>query len=283
MSKIRSWFLRIPLILQHLDADPQAVYTRAEVEALFHVGRSQATDLMKIAGAEIRTGAETTVSRDNLRFYLATAPEAQAFLAEMKRREDLNKKLVQTAEESRQRAIPIPGAKPSDDRTRFADLTNIALTPGMLQIAASDFKDLLRTLWLFAKAMGNEPEVFERLCDPTPDTFLIGQHAPISEEDLAKILTLATDEERARVLNSQEILGSSAADAANSPVPPGESADSPDSLDRGTVGSPPENRESVQTQQSKGNSRESEGNFDWRRRPVDSPGAAEKVTEEKIA
>lgn len=168
-SRVKSWTVRIPLILQHLETDSSPVYTRAEVEALFQIGRSRAIDLMHIAGAKIREGAEATVSRDNLQYYIERSPEAHAFLVEEERKKKLAAKLRQTSEELRQRGVPIPGLKPSDEWTKWTDLPNVAVTPGLMQVVFDDQTNLIHTLWMISKAIANEPDVFREMCASTAE------------------------------------------------------------------------------------------------------------------
>jgi hypothetical protein len=153
------------LILQHLEVDTQSSYTRLEIQQLFIIGRSQAIDLMRIAGADVKVGTETTVSRDNLRYYVQRSPEAKGFLAELARKRILAEKMRQTSEELRARAIPIPGVKPQDEWTRWRDLPNVAIRPGSMRIAFSAPDDLIHVLWQLSKAIANEPEVFQRMCE----------------------------------------------------------------------------------------------------------------------
>jgi hypothetical protein len=150
--------------LQHLETDAQPLYTRAEVATLFQIGSSRAADLMHIAGAEIRNGRAATVSRTNLRFYIERCPEARAFLSEEERKRKLAKRLRQTAEDLRQKSVGILDAKPADEWTRWQDLPNVALEPGMMRIMFLDQQALLHTLWLISRAMANEPDVFLEMC-----------------------------------------------------------------------------------------------------------------------
>jgi hypothetical protein len=164
MPRIKSWSTRIPLILQHLWSDPQRLYTRQDVEALFITGRSQAADLMQIAGSTVRNGLPAVVTRENLRYYVEHGPEAAAYLTEQDRKRKLAKRLQQTTEELRQKAIPIPGAEPADEWTKWEDLANVAVEPGMMRIAFYGYVELLNTLWLVSRAMANEPEALRGMC-----------------------------------------------------------------------------------------------------------------------
>lgn len=161
--RIKSWIERIPLILQRLETDGKAVYTRPEIAELFKIGSSQAANLMKIAGAEVRNGIEATVTRANLKFYIERCPEAKHYLDELERKAKLAARL-------RQAAVPIIGVKAADEWTRFEDLSNVAIAVGELRIVFSGREDLLHTLWQLGRAIGNEPDLFAQLCDGEPAT-----------------------------------------------------------------------------------------------------------------
>ena len=167
MPTIKSWSGRIPLILQHLETDTWRFYPRRDVEVLFGVGRSQAIDLMHIAGADVRNGAQTTATRENLRYYVERCPEAQAYLDEQDRKRKLATRLQQTSEELRQRAIPIPGVEPEDEWVKWVDLPHVRIEPGLMLIAFDGFHGLLHSLWMISRAMENEPEALRGMCaDP---------------------------------------------------------------------------------------------------------------------
>jgi hypothetical protein len=170
MPRIKSWSGRIPVILQHLDTDAWRFYTRPAVEVLFEIGRSQATDLMHIAGA-VRDGVQGVVTRENLRYYVGHCPEAVAYLTEQDRKRKLANRLQQSAEELRQKAIPIPGAGPEDEWTRWEDLGNVALELGLMRITFHDYADLMHTLWMISRAMTNGPEAFRAMCADPQMTF----------------------------------------------------------------------------------------------------------------
>src|ERR1035437_4637248 len=180
LPTIKSWSGRIPLILQHLETDTWRFYTRRDVEVLFGVGRSQAIDLMHIAGADVRNGAQTTATRENLRYYVERCPEAQAYLDEQDRKRKLATRLQQTSEELRQRAIPIPGVKPADEWTKWEDLPNVAVEPGLMRIAFYGYVELLNTLWLVSRAMANEPEALRGMCAPAAAGDRVPADAPLT-------------------------------------------------------------------------------------------------------
>jgi hypothetical protein len=155
------------LILQQLDADTQSVYTRADIAALFQIGSSSGANLMHVAGAIVRNGLPAVVTRENLRYYVERSPEAHAYLVEEERKRKLAKRLQQSAEELRQKAVPIPGVKSADEWTKWEDLANVALELGLMRITFQGYADLMHTLWLISRAMTNGPEAFRAMCaDP---------------------------------------------------------------------------------------------------------------------
>ena len=168
MPRPKSWLCRIALIIQHLEADVQDRYKRADVEKLFDVSASQAKDLMNVAGASpSRPGLELTVSRGNLLAYVQHSPEAQDALQEVERRSKLAKRLHAAEADLKHRNVRLRVSK-EDDWTRFAELPNVSVQPGLVQIAFTpgDPVDVLDTLWRFIRAVGNEWDEFTRMCSP---------------------------------------------------------------------------------------------------------------------
>jgi hypothetical protein len=162
--RVKSWIRRIPLILPELGAGGKDDFKRRDIERLFEISRSQATAVMKIAGATVRAGAEAIVSRENLKFYVERCPEAQRFIAEMERDAALREKLAGAKAYLHYRSIPI-SVKPVDEWATFDDLPNVSLIPGELRIVFSDQVDLLATLYRLAKAAANEFDRFSRMCE----------------------------------------------------------------------------------------------------------------------
>ena len=166
MARPKSWIPRISFIIQHLEADTVERYKRSDVEKLFSIAASQAKDLMNIAGASPpRPGLDLTVSRVNLLAYVKHSPEAQDALVEIERRKKLAKRLQASEADLEQRKIRLRVTK-EDEWTRFAELPNVAIQPGLMQVAftAGDPIDLLDTLFRFVKAAGNEWDVFTKMC-----------------------------------------------------------------------------------------------------------------------
>lgn len=207
MARQKTWIERIPLILQHLENDPKPLYMRSDIQALFITGRSQAADLMKVIGAETRNGVEATVSRDNLRAYVAGCPEARQLLEDIARRKQMEKRLIQTEEERVQKAVKIPGAH-RVEWTKWKDLPQVTFEPGEVRIKHSGLADFLRTLWLISQAAANQPAKLEELCEPERaaqakrwmEAKMAGEGRPVTAEDVDGLLRLATPEEKERIV-----------------------------------------------------------------------------------
>jgi hypothetical protein len=188
MPRPKSWISRITHILQYLEADTAENYTRVEVEKLFSISASQAADVMQIAGLSraARPGVESRVSRLNLLHYVKHSPEAQDALQEIERRQRLAKSLRAAEEDLKLRNGVKLRVTKEDDWCRFAELPNVSVQPGLVQIAFTpgDPIDVMDTLWRFVKACGNEWEEFARMCtaaetpadSPTAET-PVGQRA----------------------------------------------------------------------------------------------------------
>jgi hypothetical protein len=209
-TRLKSWIPKIRLILLHLESNPQPAYTCQEIAALFGVGRSQAADLMKVVGLatgnEIQNGLKGYVTRESLRWYLEGCPEAVEFLRHEQRRKEmwgLLTKEPDTPEDLRQKAIPI-AAQHSDEWTRWEDLPAVKLGRGQILIRCKDENDATRTVYRMCKAIANEPDQFaralrgrKRLSRKT--ALIVQSNGDFSKEDLDRILTPATPEERERL------------------------------------------------------------------------------------
>jgi hypothetical protein len=154
--------------LAYLQADTAERYKRTQVEKLFSVSASAAAELMKVAGATtLKPAGDLTVSRSNLLHYLKYSPEAQDALQEVERRKKLAARLQHAEADLKLRNVRLRVTK-DDEWSRFADLPNVSVSPGLLQVAFTpgDPVDVLDTLFRFLKACGNEWEEFTKMCAP---------------------------------------------------------------------------------------------------------------------
>jgi hypothetical protein len=165
MPRTKSWLTRLPIIVESLEGSAAAGFSRIEVERIFQVSRSQATQLMAVAGAiKHGTGVDATVSRENLLFYLRNSHEAQDAMAEVARRKRLAVTIRKAADESALRAVQLPCTS-ADEWTRFHDLPNVTIRPGVFTVVFSDAIDLAAQLYRFSKAVGGEWDLFLKMCE----------------------------------------------------------------------------------------------------------------------
>jgi hypothetical protein len=160
MARPKSWLVRLPLIVENLEASAIESFSRPEIERLFQISRSQATQLMSVAGA-VRPGpgVDATLSRENLLFYLRHSPEGQDAMVEVARRKRLGATIKQADKDLIFHTVQIPCTE-ADEWAGFDDLPNLSLTPGVLTVVFSDPLDLMGQLYRFAKAAGADWEAF---------------------------------------------------------------------------------------------------------------------------
>lgn len=169
MARPKPWLPRLPLIIEALEDNTEdwVWYTRKDIERLFQIGRTAAWDLMAVVGIsrDGGNGLEAAVTSEALLHYLRTSNDSHAALVELARRKKLAVTLHQASEENRSRTVRLP-ATSTDEWTRFQDLPNVSLAPGMLTVVFKDPLDLFAQLYRFAKAAGNEWDAFEKMLAP---------------------------------------------------------------------------------------------------------------------
>jgi hypothetical protein len=183
MARQKSWILRMPLIVESLEASQVAHFKRSEVEKLFQIKPTAAAQLMSVAGATKPggPGTEAVVSRDNLLFYLRNSPDAQDAMAELARRKKLAQTLRESAEEAKWRTVRLPCTK-ADEWATFEDLPNVSVEPGMLTVAFTSPEDLCAQLFRFAKAIGADWDAFVRMCEPAAQA-----ETPVVDAELSQV------------------------------------------------------------------------------------------------
>lgn len=185
------------MILQHLETETKDVYKTRDVQKLFLVGRSQAAGIMGAAGAVMRKGSVSIVSRDALLFFVRTCPETEAAVKEHDRKVRLARRLeleLKNREYVRRFGALIgPLQKPLDAYTRFPDLVDTSIRDGALTIYFSSTADLANKIYLLAIAEANQPDEFDRLTTEAAPKQKLGV-------DLRDFLRPATPEEKAQLL-----------------------------------------------------------------------------------
>jgi hypothetical protein len=184
MPRQKPWVNRIVQIIEALHASEVDSFKRRDVEQMFGVARSAATELMTIAGmVRRRDGTEAFVTKENLLFYLRNSPDGQNAMTELARRKRLGQTLQKASEEARLRAIHLPVTS-ADEWTRFVDLPNVSVQPGVLTVLFSSPEDLFGQLYRFAKAAGGEWDAFLKMCEP-PSTSAESADAAAPETPMA--------------------------------------------------------------------------------------------------
>ena len=155
------WLLRVPEILEEIEAIPLPFLDRATIEKLFGVRRRRAHQLLAQFGG-FQVGRTYLVYRtDVLRVLRATSDGAE-FRGETKRK----LKVVETVNAARRemaaRAVPIEAAEDSRDRLMSGLAPQIHLVPGELRIRFDTAEELLRSLFELSQAMVNDYQAFEK-------------------------------------------------------------------------------------------------------------------------
>jgi hypothetical protein len=166
MSAPRSWAPKINQIRKAVDAFAQPDLSRVDVQELFAIGRSQADAIMTAAGCRVDSvggGRLKLVSRTALLHYLKYGEAGQEADREAERRQKVAKTLVAEEEDIRFRRIAIP-ARPGDEWATFKGLP-VRIEDGELRLKFTDRDDLLRQLYLLAKAIGNDFDGFGHLLE----------------------------------------------------------------------------------------------------------------------
>lgn len=167
MPRPKPWLGRIANIVKHLEQLPDLSLTRRDVQQLFGIGRSAATDLMDVVGIRPVRAPDggTLVTTDALLHYLRNSHDAENAMAEAARRQRLAAQLAEASEEQKLRSIRLP-VSPADQWCTLADLPNITIENGILRVAFSSPEELMADLYRLAKAAGNDWDAFLRACAP---------------------------------------------------------------------------------------------------------------------
>ncbi len=165
MARPKPWIGSIPRIRKVLEASTEPKFGRRDVERLFGVGRSAATELMGVVGAKKgRSEAAPVVTRAALLDYVKFGPEAHALEQEETRRKNLAVSLAQSAEEAKLRAVEIPVTR-MDQWAQLRKLPNVQIEPGLLTVRFSSPRGLMAELYRLVHAAGADWDLFERMCE----------------------------------------------------------------------------------------------------------------------
>lgn len=186
MGRPKPWLSRVPLIIGILESSAEEFFNRGDVESMFGIARSAAQSLMFVAGMSRTVGPNNqeilVVSRTNLLHYLRNSPETHNAMVEAARRARLASKLKAAQEDLKLRTVRLRVTQ-ADEWTRFEELPNVSIQPGLMQVAFTpgDPVDLLETLFRWIKAVGNDYDAFAKMCAPAAPADPPATEAPAVE------------------------------------------------------------------------------------------------------
>ena len=165
MARPKPWIGQIDQIQQKLrEYLPTQPLGRRDIEVLFGLSRSAATELMGLMECRREFGAALIVTAGNVLEYLRLCPEGQHVEQERIRRDKLAKNLQEAAKDQALREISF-GATSADEWARWKELP-IRFEPGRMTVEFDSAEDLLHTLWRFTRAcQGPDWDTFQRLTE----------------------------------------------------------------------------------------------------------------------
>lgn len=155
-----AWLLRIPEIVEQLEAFGVPVVDRAIVERLFGLHRRQAIELLHRFGG-YQAGKTFLIERHHLIEQLAQLAKSEEFQSEIVRKERLDQAIDQLRRDrmALQVKIPVP---PDVWGRRMATLPlGIRLEAGRLQVDFESSEELLAKLFELAQVAKND---YDRFC-----------------------------------------------------------------------------------------------------------------------
>jgi hypothetical protein len=156
-----TWFLRIPRMIETLQASSVPFLDRAAIEALFELQRRQAINLMhRLGGYQI--GKAFVVDRARVEAWLQNLGAPASLSWERKRRKRVGEAIARAQSDLAARQVPIRVPRETAFQTIAGLSSEISLRPGELRIEFRDAEDLLSKLFELAKAIGNDFEGFNR-------------------------------------------------------------------------------------------------------------------------
>ena len=155
------WWKEIPTIRRQLEVLSEPVLPRRAIQSLFRVSHMEAQRIMRRVGCW-KVGVQLVVSRPRLLEWLATVEKGSAYLEEIERRGNLERKLedARRAAPGERVRIPVPEVS-----RRLEGLPGgVHLVPGELRIEFFGTEDLLQHLYQLSQAILGDYKRFEKLC-----------------------------------------------------------------------------------------------------------------------
>ncbi len=151
------WLLRIPQILDQLEALPCPVLDRSAVERLFGVRRRRAIDLLASFGG-YQAGRTFLVDRLLVIARLRQVLAGDRFYFERRRRERLGEAIEAFGRQRRAAAVSIPPPAPAAGLPE-----GVHIAAGRMTVEFSGVEDLLAKLYGVAQAASTDFPRFEEL------------------------------------------------------------------------------------------------------------------------
>lgn len=154
MARDKSWLLRVPTVVQALEANPGIPITAAWLAELFELTPCWVLQIFKPVADKI--GRTTVYRRDRLISFLKQVPFEDP---EVLRRE----RFVRIIDETRRTPRVLVEAPPAIVNTELEGLPGVYLAPGEIRVTGfKDHEQALEKLLALAYAIGNDIELFEQ-------------------------------------------------------------------------------------------------------------------------
>jgi hypothetical protein len=138
---------------------PIPFFRRQDIEALFGLKKRQAVNLMHRVGA-VRVSRELAVEQRELVRWLKRMVADPSVAAEQRRQQTVIERIIELKAETAARAIKIV----LPDRGPAVDLPDgVSLQPGLLTIRFENDQQMLERLFLLARVLATQPQVFHSL------------------------------------------------------------------------------------------------------------------------
>jgi hypothetical protein len=158
MAAKRQWLLRVPEILQEVQALDVPVLDRALFERLFHVGWRRAIDLMHTFGA-YQTGQALLIDRPVLISQLEALAAGTEFALEQGRKQRLVDSLEKLNRHRAAAAVRIPVTAGGEHSVACLP-AEICLQADSLRVEFNGAQDLLAKLYELAQAVADDFDGF---------------------------------------------------------------------------------------------------------------------------
>ena len=169
-----TWLLRVPEMIEELEALSAPLLDRAGIEILFRVKRRRAIQIMNAFGGGCVVGKVFLIERLALIFKLRAIASSGVFKHEHRRKERLFSELDSIRKTRRAKEIKIASVEDIGEQSMARLAPGIHLKRGELRIEFHGTKDLLRRLLELAQAIANDYEHFKSLVEESNEACCIG-------------------------------------------------------------------------------------------------------------